>query len=190
MDDSIVRGKRQGRGETCGHPIVKDGLMWYNINILVALWGVNSVADEEKSKYTKLVTRLKSGNYSGGLNTIQNDLNLPAKTTYAEMEAMLIFMVNKIYAETQEADVALMALGLLTDFSRREERLEESQGRKAYAERREQFLQTTSYIPIKCNTTYEDAKRTIIKIHKDGKVQTKLDTIRGTLNSDTSSSPR
>lgn len=148
---------------------------------------MSGVADEEKNYYADLVTRLKSRNYSDALGTIQDDLNLPAETSYAEMEALLIFMIDKTYAGNPNVDITLMALGLLTGFSNREERPETSQERGAYTERREKFLKTTDYIAIKYDgSTYKDAEQNMRSVCKNGKVQTELDTIRSTLDTATS----
>lgn len=149
------------------------------------------MTDEEKND---LVTRLKSRSYIDALGTILNDLSLSAKTSYAEMEALLIFMIYKTHGSNLAADIVLMALGLLAGFNNREEREEASQERDAYAERRERFLQETNYISIKYRdkfgaykfSAYEKAKQDVRSKRKDGTVQTELDTIRSTLDTSTS----
>lgn len=145
--------------------------------------------DKKEEYYSKLVTSLKLHNYSDALGTIQDDLNLPAKTSYAEMEALLIFMVGKVYGNNRNTDIALMALGLLSGFDNREGNLETQQEKDMYRERREQFLLETNYISIQSKgkfNTYEDAKQAVRSEDKNGLAKYELDTIRSTLDSVTS----
>ena len=144
---------------------------------------------EQNNLYSELVRKLKGSDYSDALGTIQDDLNLPARTSYAEMEALLIFAVRKAYGNRRNADIALMALGLLSGFDNREGNLETQQAKDLYAERREQFLLKTNYISIQSKgkfNTYEDAKQAVRSVDKNGSVKSELDTIRSTLDSATS----
>ncbi len=143
------------------------------------------MADEDV--YGNLATALKSGEYYEALVTIRDDLRLPPDTKHSEMEALLIFAVKDIYNDELEADVALMAVGLLADFSRTQDRAEAKEAGRLYSSRRENFLRQTDFIEKKTEGrlhSYAEAADAIKSKSGDGKTKTELDTIRNTLGKD------
>lgn len=137
--------------------------------------------------YGNLATALKSGGYYEALITIRDDLGLPPNTKHSEMEALLIFAVKDIYNDELEADVALMAVGLLADFSRTQDRAEAKEEGRLYSGRRENFLRQTDFIEKKTEGrlhSYAEAADAIKSRSGDGKAKTELDTIRNTLGKD------
>lgn len=98
------------------------------------------------TNFDKLATDLKWRDYYSALGKIRDVLGLPINTSHAEMEALLIFAINDIYPESIKADVALMALGLLSGFSC-ERKASDSKGeRKLYQLRCNDFIQFTDYL--------------------------------------------
>lgn len=144
--------------------------------------------DKKNSPYSELARKLKGSDYSNAINTIQIDLGL-LKTNGAEMEALLIYIVNRRYRQRgRNADITLMALGLLDGYHNRVDRLEPSEERDLYAERRETFLQKTNYIAINYGDqakTYKEAEQTLVKNPKTGTEFPLIERIRNTLNKST-----
>lgn len=145
-------------------------------------------AAEQKSQYSKLARKLKGSDYGDAINSLQTDLKL-LEASGAEMEALLIYIVNRRYRQqSYNADIALMALGLLDGYNNRTDRLEPSEERDLYAERREKFLEKTSYIAMKYGNqakTYKEAKQTLVKNRKSGEMFPLIERIRNSLNSST-----
>ena len=144
---------------------------------------------EEGKKYKNLASSLKSSDYFNALVQIRDDLNLPARTSHAEVEALLLYAIHDTYGENRKADMALMALALLNGFSNRWDRVESNQERDLYSERRENFLKYTNYIAVtyKNYSSYDAAKSDVKTEIRNGKEEEicALKTIRGTIDSNT-----
>lgn len=145
-------------------------------------------ADKQNSPYSELSRKLKGSDYGSAIDTLQTDLGL-LEASGAEMEALLIYIVNKCYRQkSYNVDITLMALGLLDGYNNRLDRLEPIEERDLYSERRDKFLKETNYIAIKYGDqakTYEEAKQTLVKNQKSGKEFPLIERIRNSLNSST-----
>lgn len=150
-----------------------------------------SKVKSEDSKYDKLATGLKSMSYFETLGAIRDSIGLPVKTTHAEMEALLIFIVKDIFPGSIEADVSLMALGLLKGFYRPNGRDDTRAEKMQYSERLDKFLDYTNYVSVisegRFNSSAEARKEKRPDRNKQANKRTErteFDTIRDTLGSD------
>ncbi len=55
-------------------------------------------ADKQNSPYSELSRKLKGSDYGSAIDTLQTDLGL-LEASGAEMEALLIYIVNKCYRQ-------------------------------------------------------------------------------------------
>lgn len=147
---------------------------------------------KKKDPLSDLTTKIKSSGYGEGLNSIQTELGISAETKHAAMEALLLFEVKRFYSNNpRRMDIALLALGLLSGFNNRYDRMESSQEKNLYSERRDRFLQKTNFISINYKkdygvASYEEATQKVKEVRKDGTKKMLIDTIRGSLDRSTS----
>lgn len=142
----------------------------------------------EQDNFMKALNQIKTKEYSEALNIIAFHLGLGNDIPHAQIEALLIYAAKKRYPHKIECDVLLMSLGLLQEFSRRNEELKAEDDRSIYSTIREHFLQKTDYIQLKYRGKYhpyEEAKRCLVTT-KSGNHKTEIDTIRSTIDSDSS----
>ncbi len=101
----------------------------------------------ELEKFQKTARSIRSSSdYSVPLGIIGKYLGLPASVTDYEIEALLIAATREKFKESLDADMALMALGLLKEFPSSRDSSENRSGIDLITVRRKKFIWTSSYI--------------------------------------------
>lgn len=101
----------------------------------------------ELEKFQKTARSIRSSSdYSVPLGIIGKYLGLPASVTDYEIEALLIAATREKFKESLDADMALMALGLLKEFPSPRDSSENRSGIDLITVRRKKFIWTSSYI--------------------------------------------
>lgn len=107
----------------------------------------------EEKEFKKVVCDIRSaGNYYDSLNTVREKLNLPDSTTEYETEALLIHATREQFGENLDADMVLMALGLLNGFDNPHNPSEYRSCSELITERRRMFLKMSSYVADRHNS--------------------------------------
>ncbi len=104
---------------------------------------------------------LRSKIYPERIDAIYQCLGLPNDMSHADVEALLIYAVEKKYSKTIKRDYVLADWGLLCGYSNHRKLSGGDDCSAAVTERRKKFLRESSYISIKredCNS-YEDAEK-------------------------------
>ncbi len=94
-----------------------------------------------------------SSNYIGSLDNVIKVLKLPDSTLSFEMEALLIYATREQFGENLDADMVLMALGLLKGFANPRNPSEDRSGTELITERRRMFIEESSYVADRHNCT-------------------------------------
>lgn len=107
----------------------------------------------EEKEFKKVVCDIRSaGNYYDSLNTVREKLDLPDSTTEYETEALLIHATREQFGESLDADMVLMALGLLKGFDNPRNPSEYRSCSELITERRRMFLKMSSYVADRHNS--------------------------------------
>lgn len=102
--------------------------------------------DSKLKEFQKTVRSIRSSSdYSNTLGVIKEKLGLPNKVMDFEIEALLIMATREKFKESLDADMTLMALGLLEDFPNLRN-AEDQSGIELIRARRKIFIWTSSYI--------------------------------------------
>lgn len=99
-----------------------------------------------------------SNNYIGSLDNVRHKLELPDSTKRFEIEALLIHATREQFEESLDADMVLMALGLLKGFPSPRNSSENRSGSELITVRRRMFIWTSSYVPDKHSASNKHRK--------------------------------
>ena len=117
--------------------------------------------DEVLSQLQKQFRKLRSvSDYDAYLITLACGLGLPDSTSPIAMKALLIRATKDTFPDTINADMVLVALGLLQGYSNQYGAETEKTARNRLTERRKRFLQESSYKPT--GIISNDTRKTIL----------------------------
>lgn len=124
----------------------------------------NKNESPELVKFKQAVCNIRSSSdYSGSLIDIADKLGVPEKmpkeTRELKIEALLIHATRERYKKTLDADMALMALGLLKGFDNPRNPSEERSGSTLITVRRKMFIKMSSYVADRHNHNNKRRKR-------------------------------
>lgn len=100
-----------------------------------------------------------SSDYSGSLDIVKEKLGLPDKITHFEIEALLITATREKFKESLDADMALMALGLLKEFPSQRDISENRSGLELITIRRRMFIKMSTYVADRHNHNFSRRTR-------------------------------
>ena len=100
-----------------------------------------------------------SSDYSGSLDIVKEKLGLPDKITHFEIEALLITATREKFKESLDADMALMALGLLKEFPSQRDISENRSGLERITIRRRMFIEMSTYVADRHNHNFSRRTR-------------------------------
>ncbi len=100
-----------------------------------------------------------SSDYSGSLDIVKEKLGLPDKITHFEIEALLITATREKFKESLDADMALMALGLLKEFPSQRDISENRSGLELITIRRRMFIEMSTYVADRHNHNFSRRTR-------------------------------
>lgn len=113
---------------------------------------MENLESPEEKEFKKVVCDIRStGNYYDSLNTVSVKLKLPDSTTEYEIEALLIHATRERFGESLDADMVLMALGLLKGFDNPHNPSEYRGCSELITERRRMFLKVSNYVADRHN---------------------------------------
>lgn len=114
----------------------------------------------ELEKFQKIVRSIRSSSdYPVLLGTVKEKLGLPDKITEFEIEALLIAATRERFKESLDADMALMALGLLKKFPSRRDSSENRSGLELITIRRRMFIEMSTYVADRHNHNFSRRTR-------------------------------
>lgn len=100
-----------------------------------------------------------ASDYHDSIDDVKKKLKLPDSVTDYEIEALLIHTVREKFGESLDADMVLMALGLLKEFDNPRNHLEDRSGKELITERRKMFIEESSYVADRHNHNNKRRKR-------------------------------
>lgn len=104
-------------------------------------------AESTEEIFQKVVCSIRSSSdYPASIDSVKKELDLSNNTTDFEIEALLIHATREQFGESLDADMVLMALGLLDGFDNPRDSLENRSGLELVTERRKMFIKMSSYV--------------------------------------------
>lgn len=112
----------------------------------------NLESSEEKEFKDAVCDIRSASDYSSSICVVKEKLKLPNSVTDYEMEALLIHATREQFGESLDADMVLMALGLLKGFDNHRNPSENRSGIELVTVRRKMFLKMSSYVADRHNS--------------------------------------
>lgn len=107
-------------------------------------------------EFKKTIRSIRSSSdYPRSITAVKKKMGLPDSTKEVEIEALLIHATREQFGESLDADMVLMALGLLKGFDNHRNRSENRSGKTLVTERRKMFLKMSSYVADRHNHNNE-----------------------------------
>lgn len=111
-------------------------------------------------EFKKTIRSIRSSSdYPRSITVVKNKMGLPDSTKEVEIEALLIHATREKFGESLDADMVLMALGLLKGFDNHRNRSENRSGKTLITERRKMFLKMSNYVADRHNHDNERRMR-------------------------------
>jgi len=114
----------------------------------------------EEKEFKDIVCNIRSAsNYSAAIYVVKEKLKLPGSITDYEVEALFIHATREQFGESLDADMVLMALGLLNGFDNPRNPLEDRNCVELVTARRKMFIKMSSYVADRHNHNNKRRKR-------------------------------